>query len=362
MVIVGIAGEGAELLVKWLKKKRFKKFQRNWGAGFRRFMAVLAGFVRTRELEVETIAFAMVIVGLVAEFLGGQKSQEILDRNNARLNSETTSLQSSNLALSLRIEALRATNDMLEGESLPMQIGDQQSFADAIGAAPSAIIIVTNNPQDEKSRQTAWDINWVLKEAGWSVSWTHKRIPFGVLINCSGDLEDDKNPTVNAAIRLFKALTDRNIPATLNHSDLPPKTILVDVEQRPDPGEYESSVLWAKQNIAFIDLFRFVSTNDAKNTNSSWQIEASRLDKLWRESVRDFAQQRINLMSKKNADTQKSNPLALYSGGLASILSSNSRPFEVFLEGRNVMVSFTNGEPSSVTVFPFRPPWFGPPQ
>jgi hypothetical protein len=101
-VIIGIIGEGSELLVKWIREKRFKKFKHGADDKLRCIIAVLAKYVRPRILEVETFAFALVIVGLMAEFWGGHKSKIILDRNNTDL--------------SMRVETLRKANDELEAK------------------------------------------------------------------------------------------------------------------------------------------------------------------------------------------------------------------------------------------------------
>ena len=99
VVIVGIIGEGAELLLKFANKKKYKRLQRGWGIQFRWHLAGLMKFVRPRLLEVETFAFALVVLGLVGEFWGSQKEKQILDRNNAQLNLAAKQLGKSNAQL-----------------------------------------------------------------------------------------------------------------------------------------------------------------------------------------------------------------------------------------------------------------------
>ncbi len=72
MVVVGVVGEGAELVVEWIK--------RHEEGGTRKKRKWL--------LPVETLSFVILVVGLAMEFLGSHKSMRIADADNARLNKE----------------------------------------------------------------------------------------------------------------------------------------------------------------------------------------------------------------------------------------------------------------------------------
>jgi hypothetical protein len=77
MVIVGVIGEGAELVVKWVERRRGK--------------AIPKKEVRWL-LPVETLFFSILVLGLAMEFLGSHEAMRIADRENARLAFESAGL------------------------------------------------------------------------------------------------------------------------------------------------------------------------------------------------------------------------------------------------------------------------------
>lgn len=167
VVILGIIGEGSELVSKWALKLKYKKRQDELDDGSRWFLAVLLKFIRPRILEVETFAFAMVIVGLMAEFWGGHKAQGILDENNSQLNLQSAQLNSTNKQLSLRIEELRKANDDLEYKNSQRLYVDQESAAERLKKfSGTPVVVISQN--DRECIKTARQISWVLDLAKWN--------------------------------------------------------------------------------------------------------------------------------------------------------------------------------------------------
>jgi hypothetical protein len=72
MVIVGVVGEGIELVVEWLERHKPEGTQKKpqW------------------LLPVATLSFVILVVGLAMEFLGSHNAMRIADSQNARLNKE----------------------------------------------------------------------------------------------------------------------------------------------------------------------------------------------------------------------------------------------------------------------------------
>jgi hypothetical protein len=147
LVIVGVVGEGAELVVEWIKRHEPEgtRKKRKW------------------LLPVETLSFVILVVGLALEFLGSHEAMRIADAQNASLNKEAADarkdagvaiesaavvkkdaaianeragianklagqaneraaiIEATNTALSLQVEALRSNNFELEVKALGFQ-------------------------------------------------------------------------------------------------------------------------------------------------------------------------------------------------------------------------------------------------
>ncbi len=73
MVIVGVVGEGTELVVEWVERRKGKATAPK-----------KPGWL----LPVETFSFAILVVGLAMEFLGSHNAMRIADAENAKLNLE----------------------------------------------------------------------------------------------------------------------------------------------------------------------------------------------------------------------------------------------------------------------------------
>lgn len=103
VVIIGVAGEGVEIIAKLLFKKWYERYEK---------MVDVVGFV----------FWVMVVFGLAIEFRGDNKSKEITDRENAQLTYRATSNELKVAALNLRIEELRKENNDFASKQEPRTI------------------------------------------------------------------------------------------------------------------------------------------------------------------------------------------------------------------------------------------------
>jgi hypothetical protein len=175
VVIFGIIGEGSELLAKWAIKRKYKRLQKGIDDGARWFLAVLLKYIRPRILEVETFAFALVVIGLMAEFWGGHKSQEILGRNNSELNNKTARLVTDNLVLRSNVAVLEAAAQWRT--ITPQQENIITNFANANSAlwakwhmTNEDKVIVLAEISDDEAIWYGNRIVYVLKECGFNAS------------------------------------------------------------------------------------------------------------------------------------------------------------------------------------------------
>lgn len=118
LVIVGIVGESAELLVKWGKKKRFRDgFSLRFDEKNRRKLVLLIKVIKPKILPVETVFVGMVVTGLAIEFLGTHKANGILYKNNS-------DLVATNTIISLQVAVLNkeAADERSKAVALEQQI------------------------------------------------------------------------------------------------------------------------------------------------------------------------------------------------------------------------------------------------
>jgi hypothetical protein len=231
VVIVGIIGEGSELLVKWALKTKYKKFQKELDDGFRWFLAILMKFVRPRILEVETFAFALVVLGLVAEFWGGHKSQQILDRNNSRLNLAAEQLGKTNAQLSLQVELLKSNNLALYEEIQPRRITPEKKkiLVDLLKNAPKGKVTVGSRDSDLEAWVYMRQIADVLKTSGFETE-TNDVIAGGPTCFGIAYLLQNNNPAPIHAVMISKIFESQGISSN---------AVSVDVETNMPAGYFE---------------------------------------------------------------------------------------------------------------------------
>src|SRR5438445_13334616 len=85
IVIIGVIGEGAELVVKWVTWKRCHK---RFSKALRRVMFPTIRLLKRRSLPIETVFFTALVFGVSMEFYGSHKPMQIVDRQNTRLNKD----------------------------------------------------------------------------------------------------------------------------------------------------------------------------------------------------------------------------------------------------------------------------------
>ena len=107
-VIIGVAGEGVEILVKFFEPclKRTQK----WRHFFHKadpWINMIGG-----------LFWIMVVLGLWAEFKGNHLAKVILDKENVELHARAANLETNAAALNLKAEGLRSDNLKLEKQLL----------------------------------------------------------------------------------------------------------------------------------------------------------------------------------------------------------------------------------------------------
>jgi hypothetical protein len=149
LVIIGIVGEGAELIVKWGEKECFRKWFE-----YRLNPNILSSFVKFVGpiiLPVETIFAFMVILGLSIEFLGTHKANGILYRNN---------------------NELLAKNNALEGVLRPRILQfDSSAFCNSLKGKPKVSVEILYPKDDVEAYDFADKIMLDLISLGWRVSF-----------------------------------------------------------------------------------------------------------------------------------------------------------------------------------------------
>src|SRR5437762_12534462 len=90
LVIFGVVIEGSELLVKWGKKKRFRK---RFNEAIRRRLVFTVKFLRPRILPFETIGFLVLVIGLSVEFIGSSFATRLQGKENATLKKRASQLE-----------------------------------------------------------------------------------------------------------------------------------------------------------------------------------------------------------------------------------------------------------------------------
>jgi hypothetical protein len=177
VVIIGIIGEGSELLVKWAIDKKYRKLQRELDDGFRWILAVLMKFIRPRKLEVETFAFALVVLGLVVEFWGGHKSQQILDRNNAALNKEAGEARQAAGQANERAASIERAAVEMERQSAPRRLTPKkmESLTKRLSEFSNSLVTeIVIPPDNEECSKYADDFDIALQKAKWPTLRTER--------------------------------------------------------------------------------------------------------------------------------------------------------------------------------------------
>jgi hypothetical protein len=156
-VIVGVIGESAELVVKWGRKRRLRKWLNKH---IRRQLVFLVKTVDPRLLPVETAFFIVLVIGLAAEFLGSHMAMQIADRESARLNAEAGQARKDAGAAIERAANVESTNLVLRAKVAQLELKLQPRritmeqvrafvyLAENIEKIPIKIVITTSGPEE----------------------------------------------------------------------------------------------------------------------------------------------------------------------------------------------------------------------
>jgi hypothetical protein len=197
MVIVGVVGEGFELIVKWGDRRRGK-------ATSKKDLEWL--------LPVETLFFVILTIGLAMEFLGSHNAMRISDAENGRLNllsngayERSANAESNNLVL-------RSNVLVLQAQLQRRRITDEKKhiMIDMLIHAPKGRVTLTAVQSDVEAVYFLEDIEDVLKKSGFDVEqnllasfWTSGTYPTGLALHIKN--AQAPPPHADAILRAFKA-------------------------------------------------------------------------------------------------------------------------------------------------------------
>ena len=268
-VIIGVVLEVVDLSAKWYERYRGRELPRR----FHRWI-----------LPIETIGFCVLVAGLAVEFLGSHNAMRIGDDLNSQLNAEagqarkdageaikqaeaanerasTNELQLVQAKSELATAQARLNESMaeLQNESVPMDIGEQASFAKALTAA-AGVQVLFRCLNDVMAQSTAKAMAFVLGFAKWKVAeigLVPDAPEEGITIGYGGD----KTSGI-AADMLERLLIDRGLPINrmdpvFNHhfvGTVPTNTVVVIVGQRPKTAESKYIVARAKRVLAMEEI------------------------------------------------------------------------------------------------------------
>src|SRR5665213_2382682 len=283
ITIAGVVAEESERALKFTKRKLFWKLF-IWHRKDRLAMARLLWFLHKKRVFFEDLGFAFVFIGLAIELGAGTKALLISHAEDRRLRGDLATLNdraSSNelAAIQLGIELNKTKTELataqarlnesitnLENANLPMDIGEQGSFAEDLKPF-AGMQIELRSAADTKSQKTADLLNTVFIRAGWKVM-NRGVIPNigedGVIIGYNVGIAFPLltnapvvNPDRKAGHLLLKLLTERGVPAEIieNHPGsrrvlVPSNTIILAVCERPNQLKVELMQLEAKDEIA----------------------------------------------------------------------------------------------------------------
>jgi len=235
-------------------------------------------------------------------------------------------------------------NDELEEEQMPMSIGDEISFADAISPAVNAAIIITNTPQDEKSLMTGQQLVNSLRIAGWNFSFPSNRPPAGILIKFNVNPTNDNDPATVAAHLLHAVLAKRNVPVQLdfltNSPDIPPETVVLQIGLRPTPPLYEKMVISAKIYDAIRDITEAMENPKTKRKD---------LKQPWQNLI-ELLTQEINLDATQDKKTiPLKGSITIFDDNLYVTFSDGQPVFALTSDGETGFI-LTNGVPTGTVI------------
>src|SRR6266446_1909351 len=171
MVIVGVVGEGAELVVKWRKRRREESILEKESPWM---------------LPIETAFFALLVLGLAVEFIGSHKAMRIareesnrlavIAANANKLAEEThlmsVRLEATNLVLRSNVAALEAS---VHWRSIPEE--KRREFTAMLAESVKGVVLVSAYENGTiEAEFFAKDIREMLESAGFNTGPTIRKI------------------------------------------------------------------------------------------------------------------------------------------------------------------------------------------
>jgi hypothetical protein len=275
----GVTGEGIEVIIKLRWEKLSKQCE------------------RTLKL-VEFVSWAVVVIGLSLEMREAIKSDK-----------EVVLLES-------HVEKLRTANDEFEKQQLPMELGEANSFANAVHEAENVNAIVANNKNDEKALKTAHVLEQCLTLGGWHIVNPDERNEYadGIDIRLNPDQKDSNQLPTLAANLLLETLTKRDVPAQITFLAKPPylpiNTLLVVVGERPNPHTERMMILKVRKHEAYENGVVYLKNHPSPTETDKQELNALR--DVWIKAIVEYATEQANVAS---LEDPKANGTFTVSGG-----------------------------------------------
>lgn len=273
-----------------------------------------------------------------------------LNQDTARLKLKISTNELEVAALNLKAEKLRKENDELLENSMPMSLGDEQAFADALHEIPSINVIVANKANDFNAWATADRLKRTLFRAGWNVLNKFdetNEYAAGIVIRMNEDATE-KLPATRAAHLLDKLFASINLPSSLdiptNGQQLPPNELVVVVGQRPDLLTSREEVFEAMAIEAMHDAY--VYGRGHPNPTPADKSQINRLINLSMNELMQAAMVKVESFKNKGFSN---NPSVIIEGRHISVLMTNGVPISVYVHGDfPFCINLSNGAISTV--------------
>jgi len=266
----------------------------------------------------KTIAAVLLIGALALEHSGHKRETGILDSEKAELRTTNELLISSNLAMTLKVEQLRLTNNLLEEARLPINIGGRAAFVEALKDGPPTPVFLTTGIGERKGKQTMEQLRFALNTAGWGVRDAYETNEYAPGIV----LKANPGQSEKALHVLLQAFLDRNIPAQImlaqNRDIFPVNAIYIFIGERPHPAIAAEVVLSGQRREAVHALDAYITAHRKMTPN-----ELAEANKLGEEVLKLYVE-RIKSVAKRGGETNGTLQVILSSGGAVTV--SNGIP------------------------------------
>lgn len=158
LVIVGVAGEGIEIVLKIIEHKSKHQGFKHWYEKYEFSIDVVGG-----------IFWMMVVIGLLMEFRGSHESQRIVQTENTRITQEAGEAIKQAGFANERASSNELARLEMERLLLPIFFADAPTMASRLSIFSGTEAEVRFKSNDSNSRFSSSAITSVLKAAKWNV-------------------------------------------------------------------------------------------------------------------------------------------------------------------------------------------------